>query len=54
MLRPLAVITVRQAHHEAGTLKPLGLTGCDELINNDLSSVGEVTKLGFPYDEGVG
>jgi hypothetical protein len=50
----LTVVSMRQAHHEAGALEPLDLTGGDELINDDLSSVGEITELGFPHDKGVG
>jgi hypothetical protein len=54
VFRSLSIITVRQAHDKAGTLEPLDLTRCDELVNDDLSGVGEVTKLGFPHNESVG
>ena len=54
VFRALAVITVRQRHNQTGTLQPLGFTGGDELINDTLSIVGEVTELSLPHDEGVG
>ena len=45
------VVTVRQEHDEARLHIPLALTRCDELINHDLSSVGEVTKLSLPQNK---
>ena len=54
VLGTLAVITVGERHDEAGTLHPLALTRGKELINDDLSSVGEITELGLPHVEAVG
>ena len=53
VLWSLSIISVRKRHNETGTLHPLDLTGSDELINDTLSVVGEVTELGLPHDEGV-
>jgi hypothetical protein len=50
VLRTLAVIAVRQRDNKAGTLQPLGFTRSNELINDTLSVVGEVTELGLPHD----
>lgn len=33
---------------------PLGLPGTDELVNDALSSVVEIPKLGFPKHQGIG
>lgn len=33
---------------------PLGLPGTDELVDDALSSVVEIPKLGFPKHQGVG
>jgi hypothetical protein len=54
VLRTLAIITVGQRHNQTGTLQPLGFTGGDELINDTLSVVGEVTELSFPHHQSVG
>ena len=50
----MTIVTVRQAHDETGTLKPLDFTRGNELIDDNLGSVGKVTKLSLPHDEGVG
>lgn len=54
MFRALSIVTVGKRHDKAGTLEPLGLAGGDELIDDTLSIVGKVTKLGFPHDKCVG
>lgn len=54
MLRPLAVISMGQGHNEARALQPLLLASRDELIDDGLSSVCKVTKLGLPYNESMG
>jgi hypothetical protein len=54
VLRALTIVTVGQRHNETGSLHPLNLTGGNELINDTLSVVGEVTELGLPHDKGVG
>ena len=53
VLGTLAIITVGQRHDKARTLEPLGLAGRDELVNDTLSIVGEVTELGLPHHESV-
>lgn len=53
VLRTLAIITVRQGDNKTGALQPLGLSRGDELVNNALSIIGEVTELGLPHDQGI-
>src|SRR5882724_1717878 len=48
MFRSLSFVTVRQQHHQPALLIPLLLSGRDELIDNHLSDVYEIAKLGFP------
>lgn len=50
----LAVITVWQRHDKSRPLEPLGFTRCDELIDDTLSVVGEVTELSLPHHERIG
>jgi hypothetical protein len=40
--------------HQDCNMQPLGFTGGDELINDTLSVVGEVTELSFPHHQSVG
>jgi hypothetical protein len=68
VLRPLAVVAVRQQQHQPRLAKPLGLPGSQELIDDDLQrgcrvkrivcgdlgAVHEVAELGFPDHEGLG
>ena len=54
VLRALTIIAVRQAHHEPRALEPLALTSSDELVDDALSVVREVTELRLPDGEGVG
>ena len=54
MLRPLSFIAVRQQHHQTAHTAPLLLTGGDELVDNHLRTVGEVTELRFPDSQGAG
>jgi hypothetical protein len=53
MLWALAVITVRKKHHEALLDIPLSFTSSNHGIDNNLCSIGEVTKLCFPNCQGV-
>lgn len=53
VLWTLTVVTVRQGQDETGSLLPLGLTTGNELIDDDLSSVGEVTELSLPLHVGI-
>ena len=50
VLRPLALEAVGKEHDQAGALAPLGETGGDELIDDDLGHIDEVAELGFPED----
>src|SRR5262245_27430424 len=56
MLRPLSLIAVRQEQPQADGLLPLGLSACDELVDDHLRPIGEVAKLGFPQHQcqGIG
>lgn len=48
------IVTVRQEENKTVLHVPFGLSGTNELIDNNLSTVGEVTKLSLPHGEGVG
>ena len=48
MLRPRALVTVRQQQRQSAEALPLGFAGADELIDDDLGAVGEVAVLRFP------
>jgi hypothetical protein len=39
---------------EAGEKSPLGFARGEELVDDDLGTVGEVAELGLPEDEGFG
>ncbi len=52
--RTLALVAVRQHHHQTRQTAPLGLAGADELVDHDLGAVHEVAELGFPDDELIG
>lgn len=54
VLRTLAIVTMRKRHDQSRSLEPLGFTRSNELVNDALSVVGEVTKLRFPHDKRVG
>lgn len=45
---------VRQQHHNAGLSHPLGLAAGDELIDDHLGIVAEISKLTLPHDQRVG
>jgi hypothetical protein len=53
MLWTLAIETVRKKHDETVLHVPLSFTGDEELIDNNLSTVGEISKLSFPKAKGV-
>ena len=48
MLRPLAFVSMREKHDNAGEQIPLVFAGGDELIDDDLRAVGEIAELRFP------
>jgi hypothetical protein len=54
VLRSSTLITVRKEHNQTRLTEPLVLTRGDELINDDLGTVGEVTELSLPKDQSVG
>ncbi len=43
-----------QQHDESALPHPLGLAAADELVDDALRRVGEVTELRFPDDQRVG
>ena len=45
VLRSLSVVSVRERHHQSSSLEPLSLSRRDELVNDDLASVREVSEL---------
>lgn len=49
-----ALHAVGQQKYDAIVPHPLGLAGADELVNDTLGCVVEITKLSFPEDQGVG
>ena len=53
VLGSLSVISVGKGHDKSRSLHPLDFSGSDELINDTLSIVGEVTELSLPHNEGV-
>ncbi len=53
MLWSLAIVAVRQEHDKTLLDIPLGFTGSDHGINDNLCSICEVTKLCLPNGEGV-
>ena len=48
-----ALHAVGQQQHDAVLPHPLGLSRADELVDDALGRVVEVTKLGLPEDQGV-
>ena len=48
MLWSLAFVAMRQKHNQTAGAVPLGAARTDELVDDDLGTVGKVTKLGFP------
>ncbi len=53
VLRALAFVTVWQQHGQTAETAPLVLAAGDELVDHDLSTVGEVAELGFPDHQRV-
>ena len=43
-----------QEHHQPGLADPFRLPGADELINDTLSRIAKVPKLGLPQDQSIG
>jgi len=53
VLGSLAIEPVWQEHNETALTKPLVLSGHNELINHNLSTVDKVTELSLPKNEAV-
>ena len=53
VFRARPFIAVGQHQHHAVFLAPFGLRGRNELVHNNLCSVGEVPELGLPHDQSV-
>lgn len=45
---------VRKQQHDAVLSDPLGLTRADELVDDALSGVMEISELGLPQNQRVG
>src|SRR6266850_6281348 len=54
MFRALAFVAMREEHDETRRQIPLVLARADELVDDDLSAVGEITELRLPQDKGFG
>ena len=52
VLRPLALVAVRQKHGQARHTQPLALAGGDELVDQHLGAVGEIAELSLPKGQG--
>ena len=53
VLRPVALVAVREEEREARGHAPLGAARRDELVDQHLGAVGEVAELGLPDHERV-
>ena len=51
VLRPVALVAVREEQGQSRELAPLGEPGGDELVDDDLRPVHEVPELRLPADE---
>src|SRR5687768_7089273 len=54
MLRALPLVTMRQEQRQTAQTAPLRFAGTDELVDDDLSAVGEVAELAFPESQAIG
>ena len=54
VLRSLAFVTVRQQHHQTGEQAPLFFSGADELVDDNLRSIGEIAELRLPHHQRLG
>ncbi len=53
MFRPLALIAVRQKHHQARHPQPFRFARVDELVDHDLRAIGKIAELRLPDRQGV-
>src|SRR4029077_17747134 len=51
MFRTLPLVTVRQQQNDAGGQVPFIFGGGNELIDDDLGTVDEISELRFPGDQ---
>src|SRR5579875_2091866 len=51
MLGSLPLVAMRQQHHHAAVALPFRFAGGDELIDDDLGAVSEITELRFPQNQ---
>ena len=54
MLRPLPFVAMRQQHHQTIGAQPFGFAAGDELIDQDLRTIGKIAKLAFPQHQAFG
>jgi hypothetical protein len=54
MLRPLTLVAVGQQQDDARSALPLRFAADEELVDDDLGSVGEIAELRFPHDQHLG
>ncbi len=54
VLWSLALVAVRQEHHQPAVALPLRFAGGDELVDDDLGAVGEIAELRLPQHQRVG
>src|ERR1700761_6538998 len=54
MLRPLSFITVREKNDNAAQQSPLVLARRDELVDDDLRTVGKIAELRLPHHQRFG
>src|SRR5688572_5578782 len=51
VVRPLALVAMRQKQHQIAGLTPFCFRAGDEVIDDYLSPVGKVSELSFPEDQ---
>ncbi len=49
----LTFIAMRQQHNQSAEQSPLVFARCDELIDDDLRTVGKVAELRLPQNQGL-
>ena len=54
MFGALPFVAVGQQHHQTRHPQPLGFGGGNELVDDDLSTVGKIAELRFPQRQRLG
>ena len=54
MLRSLALVAMRQQHHNPAQKPPFVLACGDELVDYDLRAIGKIAELRLPQNQGLG